>query len=348
MVRVLHRLFVFLRRYALLIGVMFMTTIIGITGIVMSLERNQTIALIKEQILKIEDSLMAAGYDIAYDDLSFSHFSPWQILRIENLRLYSLDENNYREWQCDEFAVSSGFFTGNKIRFHLSSRQSLHIGQHAWKMDAPKIMVEMTTDDNGIFQDFIYEAENLTVQKLLEIENIKFAMRRNNQKTIVSDSPSVETFLNIKNVRIADYTGWPMNKEIDHLYLNANIIGNIEQRHTLNDSLYDWIENNGYIDIAKMIINWKPLVLVAKGELYLDDNLSPDLTLNTSSLALTEVLDKLNQYGWLEDKGIFVAKILLNNKSFKRNQTDNYYTVTTPIKINNKQILIENIPVKKY
>ncbi len=52
-----------------------------------------------------------------------------------------------------------------------------------------------------------------------------------------------------------------------------------------------------------MIINWKPLVMVAKGELYFDEHLSPDLSLNTSSLALTEILDKFNQYSWLEDKG---------------------------------------------
>ena len=60
---------------------------------------------------------MAAGYDIAYDHLSFSHISPWQIMRIQNLRLYSLDAGNYKEWQCDEFSVSSNFFPAIKSVF---------------------------------------------------------------------------------------------------------------------------------------------------------------------------------------------------------------------------------------
>ncbi len=348
MTRFFHHLSATLRHYSLLLGVAAVTAFIGIIGIMMSLERNQAIALIKEQILKIEESLMAAGYDIAYDHLSFSHISPWQIMRIQNLRLYSLDAGNYKEWQCDEFSVSSNFFSSDKIRFHFSSRQALQLGKHSWKMDAPQVSAEMTTDENGNFKDFIYEAENLTIQKLLGIENIKFAARRNLQKEITGTNPFIETFLNAKNILIADYTGWPMNKEIGHIYVNANIMGAIESQPILNDALYSWIENNGYIDIAKMIINWKPLVMVAKGELYFDEHLSPDLSLNTSSLALTEILDKFNQYSWLEDKGVFVAKILLNNKSFKKNQTDSYYTVTTPVRINNKQILIENIPVKKF
>lgn len=337
-----------LRRYALLLCVTATAFIVGITGIVMSLERNQAIALLKEQILKIEDSLMAAGYDMAYDHLSFSHLSPWQIMRIDNLRLYSLDPGNYQEWQCDEFSVSTDFFSNEKVRFHFSSKQTLQIGSHSWKIDAPQVVAEMTTDENGNFQDFIYETKNLTIQKLLEINDLKFAARRNPQNNVPSGTAFIETFLNAKNIRIADYTGWPMNKDIDHIYANANIIGSIESQPILNDALYSWIEHNGYIDIAKLIINWKPLVLVAKGELYLDENLSPDLSLNTSSLALTEILDKFNQYGWLEDKGVFVAKILLTNKSFKKNQSDNYYTVTTPVKMNRKQILIENIPVKKF
>lgn len=54
------------------------------------------------------------------------------------------------------------------------------------------------------------------------------------------------------------------------------------------------------------------------------------------------------QDNFLERKGVFVAKILLNNKSFKLNPDDKYYTVTTPININSNQILIENIPLKTF
>ena len=54
------------------------------------------------------------------------------------------------------------------------------------------------------------------------------------------------------------------------------------------------------------------------------------------------------QDNFLERKGVFVAKILLNNKAFKLNPEDKYYTVTTEININSNQILIENIPLKTF
>ena len=50
--------------------------------------------------------------------------------------------------------------------------------------------------------------------------------------------------------------------------------------------------------------------------------------------------------GWLESKGVFVAKILLNSKAFKMNRDDKFMTVTTPIDYKDGKLMIENIVVK--
>lgn len=337
-----------LHRYCLTLAVFAVTAFIGIAAIWMTLERNQFIAQIKEEIIYMENSLIAAGYDIAYDDLSFSHISPWQVLRIKNLKIYSLDKDNYWQWECREFAVSANFFDINKIQLHFSAAQSLQIGRREWEMTVAQTIAEATITPEGKFKDFNLQIADLTIEKLLTVEKIKFAAQRMTPKQINENSPFLETYLDIRHLQISDYTAWPMSKHIDHLYLNANIIGTIEPQSLFSESIYTWIENGGLIEIRKFIINWKPLVMVAKGDLYFNENLVPNLNLNTSSLALVNTLDQMNANGWLEDKGVFVAKILLNNKSFKKNQGDNYYTVTTPIKLNDKQILIENIPVKKW
>lgn len=341
-------LFDLLRRYYLALIVCLLTAFIGIAAIWMTLERNKLISQIKEQMVDLENSLLAAGYDVAYDYLSFSHLSPWQALRIKNLQVYSLDKENYWEWGCNEFAVSANVFNAEKIQFHLSSKQYIQNGQNRRDIDMPQVLAEVTVSPEGQFEYFTFEAAHLTIEKLLDIEKLKFGAQRMAPKQINSSSPFMETHLDIRNLEIADYTGWPMNKQIDHIYLNANIIGTIEKQPILTESIYTWIENGGLIDIRKFIINWKPLVMVAKGNLYFNEELHPDLNLNTSSLALVNTLDKMNENGWLEDKGVFVAKILLNNKSFKKNQSDQFYTVTTPLKINDKEILLENIPIKKW
>ena len=213
-------------------------------------------------------------------------------------------------------------------------------------MEVPQAFAEMTISPENRFQDFNLRIADLTVKKLLTIRQINFAAQRMAPKQVNANGPFIETHLDVHDLTIADYTGWPMNKEVEYFYLNGNVIGTIEREPIFSESLYDWIEKDGHIEVKKMILNWQPLVMVAKGDLYFNENLAPNLTLNTSSLALVDTLDKMNANGWLEDKGVFVARILLNNKSFKKNQSDKYFTVTTPLKINDKQILIENIPVK--
>ena len=288
---------------------------------------------------------MAAGYDIAYEHLSFSLFSPWQILRIQNFKIYSLDTNNYKEWQFDEVAVSSDIFNTKNIRFHFSKKQTLQVGSRKWDVEIPQCLAEMTIAKQNFIQDFHLQAADIKINNLADISEFRFALQRANGHLVNENSPFMETLLEIKDAHIDDYTAWPMNKHIDHIFLNANIIGEIEEQPIFSESLYSWIENNGFIDIQKLIINWKPLVMVAKGDLFFNEQLEPDITLNTSSMALADTLEEMNQNSWLDDKGVFVVKILLNNKSFKKNQSDQYFTVTTPIKVNNQQILVENIPV---
>lgn len=335
----------FLQRFLFIIGAGVLAFALTLTFIWLSLERNQAISVIKEEILKFENSLLAMGYDIAYDNLSFSHISPWQMLRIENLRIYSLDPNHYTQWGCSEFAVSSNIFNTRKIRFHFSQNQTLQVGTHQWNMQVPNSLGELTISKSNQIQDATLQAADIAIDQLAEIGSLKFALQRGNGHQVNDQSPFMETLFELKDIHIDDYTAWPMNKHIDHIYLNANIIGAINEQNIFSESLYNWIEQEGFIDIKKLIINWKPLVMVAKGDLFFNEHLEPDVTLNTSSMALTDTLEKMNQNGWLEDKGVFVVKILLNNKSFKKNQTDQYFTVTTPIKLNNKQILVENIPV---
>lgn len=154
----------FLRRYALMLSTGLLTAVIGITVIWISLERAQLIAAIKQELLDIENSLLAAGYDVAYEELGFNHFSPWQVMRIKDLKIYSLDGANYKEWKCDEYAVSADVFDIRKIRFHFSRNQTIQKGTQTWEMEVPQAFAEMTISPENRFQDFNLRIADLTVK----------------------------------------------------------------------------------------------------------------------------------------------------------------------------------------
>ena len=54
--------------------------------------RSYAIGTLKNQFEELEKNLQSIGYDFAYDNLRFYTFSPWQIMRAKNFRIYSLDD----------------------------------------------------------------------------------------------------------------------------------------------------------------------------------------------------------------------------------------------------------------
>jgi hypothetical protein len=59
--------------------------------------RSYAIGVLKNSFEELEKDLQSIGYDYAYDDMNFYLFSPWQIMRAKNFRIYSLDDKNFNK-----------------------------------------------------------------------------------------------------------------------------------------------------------------------------------------------------------------------------------------------------------
>ena len=109
-----------------------------------------------------------------------------------------------------------------------------------------------------------------------------------------------------------------------------------------------WLAQDGYIDVKKLMVNWSPLSLIGEGELNFNENYIPKIKLSTSSKGLFELIENLEQKKWLDSKGVFVAKILLENKAFKIKDSDKHLSVVTPISYNDNILTVEKISIKKF
>ena len=137
-----------------------------------------------------------------------------------------------------------------------------------------------------------------------------------------------------------------MNKQIDHFYLYTSMQGYWDEDILISEAFFDWIDRGGYLDVHKGILNWKPLIMVANGNIHFNEKAEPTISLNTASLALPETIDKLNENGFISNKGTFVVKLLLENKAIQQNPTDKYKTVVSPLKISPEEITLENIKLR--
>lgn len=310
-------------------------------------ERGLAIHQLKKEIAKLENSLTEAGFDLAYDDLRFTSLSPFAIMTVKNLRFFSQDGSNYYEWKIPALKINAGLFSAGKISAEFSRQQFFQKGLDVYEADFPEIKLYLSAGKDGL-KSVAMEGKTLTVRNLFSIEKLSLSSQRSASRPANDLAPFFENRLNIQNVSLDKNIDFPLKNTISRIYLNASIIGPMNSHGTYGESIDEWLHLGGMVDIRRLIVNWAPLLMVGRGDLYFNENLEPNIHLTTSSKALIYMMDELEKNKILDRKGTFVAKILLNNKSFKISPNDQYYTVTAPININNEEILIENIPVKKF
>lgn len=310
------------------------------------LQRTMAIAQIKKQIYLLDTSLQEIGYDFAYDDLSFSPFYPFAIARAENFRILSTNPNNYYEWSTSELKLSGGLFNTGNISINLGSKQYFQRGEKRFEYTIGESQINLKfAAPNGLKQ-WIIKLKNLNIKDVADIEEINLASRRMAPQQINELSPFFENYLELKNITLNGLLDYPLSQKINRIYLNANLMGVIKEDVSFRSRFESWVQLGGSLDIKNLVVNWPPFLIVGRGDFYFNERLEPNLHLNTSSKALFDLMNELGEKKVLDSKGIFVAKILLNNKAFKLNKDDKYYTVTTPIDYRDGKLSIENITVK--
>lgn len=311
-------------------------------------ERIACVRQVKAEILQIETALNEAGYDLAYEDLDFSSIFPLHVLSAKNVQIYSLRADKQTVWKIPQIKLYAGLFSCNQIKVKLAPVQHLLIGEKDYRIKVPELNIRLDFRKNLGISSLIAEAKNTDISDIASIGKWQIASRRIAPQQVNELAPFFENFIELQNIKLNGLLDYPLSQKIERLYMNANIIGNIGGKDSYYDNIQNWVKRGGVVDIKKLIINWDPMVMVARGDMSFSTKLHPELHLRTSSKALGVLLRDLQQKELLENKGLFVVNILLANKAFKMNEDDKYLTVTTPIDIQDNQLKIENIRVKTF
>ena len=300
--------------------------------------RLYAIGTLKDQFEELERNLQSMGYDFAYDDLHFYSFSPWQIMRAKNFRIYSLDEKDFFQWTAEELNVDVGFFNAKSVDIYLGTQQSIQINQKVWRIFLPGADVKVRLK-NDAAKELNLSIKDVQIENLCLIDSLYLHIKH--QKM-----PYLSLKMDVQGVHIDNMTGWPLNKDISHIYVDGSVQGDWDTDVLFSEAFYEWIDKGGQFIVQKAILNWKPLIVVANGQVTFNENVEPMVSLNTASLALLDVLDKLSENNYISNKGAFVAKILLGNKAVQQNVTDKYKTVVSPLKISKDGVVLENIKIR--
>lgn len=335
------------RRYYLAVICFAVTFVICLGLIIYLLQRVACIEQIKREIRNFETSLSELNYDFAYENLHFSAINPFSIVKIKKLRIYSLNSEHYYEWSTPELSLRMGIFNSSHMTLDWAKQQIVQIQDKKYPFELGTSNIELDFDSNTGLRQWVIGLENINIKDIAFIEKFKWAARRMSPQQINELSPFFENHIEFEHITLNGLLDYPLSQTISRIYLNANVIGVIKNAGSLRESFVSWMLLGGSLDIKRFVLNWAPLLMVGRGDFYFNEKMEPSLHLNTSSKALFELIDDLNGKGWLESKGVFVAKILLNNKAFKLEAADKYMTVATPIDYRDGKLSVENITLIK-
>lgn len=277
-------------------------------------DRAKAVDILKQELLALQENLNEKGYDLAYDNLNFSKM-PFFIMRATDFRIYSLDEDNYKDWSVPELKINANLLNPNKLTVTMSPNQYFQQGGDVYIIDTSELNININNKNLNI------KGANLTIDDILIINN--FSLKTDKKE-------NVEAVLDVENIQFLNDINGDFSPEIKKFYVESNILD----------------ANNA--DIKKMILQWEPLTMVARGDISVDENLSPNIKLSTSAKGFIEFLGKLGDESFINEKGLFVAKVVIDGKAFKLKEDDEYLTVTTPVTINKDELTIENIPVLDF
>lgn len=310
------------------------------------LQRQAFIHYVKKNLEYSFNSLSLSEWDIAYDNIQFNPFPLSHLVDIENLKIYNKVSKS--AWVCERFYFDNSILSPKKIKVYFGGKQFIKTIKSSHKLEIPQYEINLTLGETQP-QNLFVNLHNIKLTDWFSVENAFFEI---NWASILTENVTslpinFSAKLDIQNLKFNGLVDYPLGQNIKNISMEADMLGTPKNNDNFQASLREWLAQDGFFRINNFTINWRPLLMVGKGEFYLNENFKPILTLDTTSKALLNLLDDMEQRHWLDSKGVFVAKVLLNNKAYKIDE-DKYLTISTPISIRDDAVLVEKIAIKKF
>ncbi len=317
-----------------------------LTLIALHLEKSHQIRLAKNEIINIQNGINEFGWDIAYNKLEFGYWLTSPILKVQDLSVYQTD--GQIRFDLPTLQITSSPLNPNELVIHLPSVTRLEINNQSYDLSALNSIFSVLLKNEKI-NNIQAEIEDLNIKNIAKIQRLSITGGQTTSKLNLNGEDTVfENYINFLNISLDPSLPHPLSPKINRIHAKTDIVGKISGKATWRSSLENWLKSDGYISVEQLGVNWPPFSFLGKGEIHFDEQLLPNLKLETSSKGLLTLLKDLTNMDKLDKKGSFVADVLLSNKAFRLKDEDQELTVVTPISYRDKNLAIENVSIYKF
>lgn len=316
------------------------------TCLFVTAHRGIAVKKIRAQLPIVISSLNELGIDLAYNKIKFNPVAFFPLVKFENPQLYSLTEDDFWSLQFNNIKGYSDIFGSPKLQFKFSSHGQIVLTNSLYDFVTNKVALEIRGGDN---QGIALRFGDVNIKNLAMIKNASFVISSLKSSDVLGKGiPTYKSQLTIRDVKINGMVNYPLSSHIDRIMAQSDIIGKFNYHDDFLTSVETWVKDGGFIDVPKLIVQWKPLTLVGRGQININENLQSAITFNTSSKGLLKLIKSLQEISWITNSNVYVANIILSNKAFRLNPEDEELTISTPISYTDGRISIENLVVKDF
>ena len=330
------------------VGTFLFTALLTFSGLWVVLSRAYYIGVIKNEIVRLQNSLNEAGWDVAYNSIEFSPSYPGELIKVQDFQFYSLYQGRDFKIEIPYLEVSADLFNPRKLTVNPAPEMDVVYKNTTYHLDIPNPLILIDIDAHDRMAHLLASAKEINIRNTMQIGDLLISAVRKTPANVSGAVPAWGCNMLLSGMRFDKKYEIALADKIDMIFIDADIMGKVSGNRSYRSAIYEWLEAGGFVNLKYVSLNWKPLALVGRGSLHFNEKLEPNLHLDTSSKGLLESMDSMLQYQWLESKGVFVSKILLGNKAFKLSPKDKYLTVTAPIDFKDRKLQIENITVAKF
>lgn len=323
--------------------------VVVLFGLCIIAYRGLAVKKIRAALPQVISSLNEIGLDIAYENIKFSPFFFTPLMQIKQPQLYTLNENNFWQIKFDEITAQISLFQDDSINLNFTESGEISLNNQTYTTSNNEMAFEIDLNKNKVQQVSLH-VDDFKIKQFADIKEISFNMQRSslqnkNKDAIIS---SWNSSLAVNNVTINGLVNYPLSSQLKQLSMQANVMGEFKFNDDFLISVENWVKSGGFIDIPNLVLKWKPLTLVGRGQCKFNNFLDPDITFNTSSKGLLKLLASLQAIKMVDNKNVYVAKILLNNKAYRLKADDEELTITTPISYSDGKITLDNLVIKDF
>lgn len=293
---------------------------------------------LEKKIEITEADLKQKGYTVSYSkvEITGSPFSIKAILHNPHLK----DPKGLFEWQGQQVAIMVSpwkFYTQTWI---FPEQQKISLFQNS-PMATGDLLVKGATGKTKLSSQGKIDALSFSLQKLSpatgkKAQSISFegaSVKLKNLEDPLNLKISLET--TVRDFEIA--LGMPPLNQPLIVTLKANLSG-YQTGKPFPQSLSEWRDGGGVLDVSTLNLVWPPLSLQAEGTLTLDKKMYPLGSFSSQIKGYEEALEYLVQAGYVKQKN--AAGVLFMFNLFSAPQKEQEKKLTVPITLQNKRLSI--------